>query len=410
MQEPARAAAPSDSVEGERGTLRASYAAGLLSMGQSELLTLIVPLWAVMLDVSPKQIGILVASGSVLTFILAIHGGALIDRFGARRVMMACAIATGAIALLYPFIPWFWAMIGIQMLIGFAGNMTWIGAQTVIGQASHGDPTKIGRFSFFARIGSIMTPFPLGIIWDMAGPHVAFMTIAAWSLALFAVASRIYENNPTPRTSSFSWRQLLPRLSDYTGSIRMVLAPVVAFTLAISFMRHTTNGVENSFFVVYLKELGFAATAIGLLFSVSEMVNGCGSLMSGRLARYVSVPWLMVGFTALAAVLIMITPFLGGIYLLLMLTQSMRRASEGIVQPLMFSLQTRAVSRDRQGAIVGLRVTNNRLASIVTPALMGFTVELAGVENAFVLAGCVLLIAAAVLSYVIVRTPALRQA
>jgi hypothetical protein len=106
--------------QSDRRSLYASYATGLFSMGQSELLTMVIPLWAVLQGASPTEIGTLVGARSMLTFFLAIHGGALMDRLGARRVLMFFAFATGALAALYPFLPWFPAMV-TWMLIG-AGN------------------------------------------------------------------------------------------------------------------------------------------------------------------------------------------------------------------------------------------------------------------------------------------------
>ena len=187
------------------------------------------------------------------------------------------------------------------------------------------------------------------------------------------------------------------------------MLPAIAVTLAVSFIRHATNGVEVSFFIVYLRELGFAAAAIGALFSIAEVVNGFSSLLAGRVSKLMPIPWLMVGFTTLSAALLLITPFMGGVFVLLALAQTVRRGCEGVVQPLMFSMQTRAVSRDRQGSMVGLRVTNNRLSSIITPMAMGVIVEYAGIENGFIVVGSVLLLACIALAIAVARTPELRH-
>ena len=119
--------------------LRATYVSGLFSMGQAELLTFIVPLWAVLQGASPTEIGALVGARSLLTFFLAIHGGALMDRLGTRRVMLFFTAMTGLLAAVYPLLPWLAVMLILQMLIGFASNMTWIGAQTMIAQVTGGD-------------------------------------------------------------------------------------------------------------------------------------------------------------------------------------------------------------------------------------------------------------------------------
>lgn len=393
----------------KRRNLYASYATGLFSMGQAELLTMVIPLWAVLQGATPTQIGTLIGARSLLTFFLAIHGGALMDRLGTRRVMMFFACLTGGLAALYPFLPWFPAMVAMQMLIGFAGNMAWMGAQTIIAQVTGGDPGQIGRFSFFGRIGNVVAPLLMGLLWDVAGPTLSFLGITVWSCLLFTVVSQIQNPQVIHATGAISWRDVLPKLSDYTGSLRLVVIPAVALTLAVSFLRHATNGVENSFFIVYLREIGFAGVMIGSLFSIAEVVNGVGSLFSGRVSKFMPIPWMMVGFTSLAIILLVSTPFLGGAFVLLALAHSLRRGLEGLVQPLMFSLQARAVSRNQQGSIVGLRVTNNRLSSIITPIVMGVIVDTFGIADGFIIMGAILLLACAALALAIARSPALRH-
>lgn len=379
-------------------------------MGQAELLTMVIPLWALLQGASPTEIGTLVGARSLLTFFLAIHGGALMDRLGTRRVMMFFAGLTGALAAAYPFLPWFPVMVALQTLIGFASNMGWIGAQTIIAQVTGGDPGQIGRFSFFARIGNVIAPLLMGLLWDVAGPTLSFLGVTVWSCLLFLVVSQVQNPQTTHMTGSISWRDILPKLSDYTGSLKLIVIPAVVLTLAVSFLRHATNGVENSFFIVYLREIGFAGVVIGSLFSIAEIINGVGSLLSGRVARWMPVPWVMVGFTALAILLLVITPFLGGVFALLAVAHSLRRLFEGIVQPLMFSLQARAVTRNQHGSIVGLRVTNNRLSSIITPIIMGVIVDMFGIEHGFIIMGAILLFACAALAWIIARTPSLRTA
>ncbi len=378
-------------------------------MGQSEFLTVVIPLWAILQGATPTQIGTLVGARSMLTFFLAIHGGALMNRLGTRRVLMFFACVSATLAAVYPFLPWFSAMVVMQVLIGFASNMAWIGAQTVIGEVTGGDPGKIGQFSFYARMGNVVTPLLMGLMWDLAGPTLSFFGVALWACLLFATVSQIHNPPVTSQTVRFSWRDVFPKFSDYAGAIRLIALPAVAFTLAVSFLRHATNGVESSFLIVYLREVGFAAVAIGALFSIAEVVNGFSSLLSGRAVKIVPIAWLMVGFTSLSVVVLMITPFMGGIFILLVLAQSLRRGCEGLVQPLMFSLQARAVARDRQGSVVGLRVTNNRFSSIITPIAMGLIVEWFGLANGFVVVGAILLAGCAALAVAVARSPSLSK-
>ncbi len=400
---------PSADPHISRRDLYASYASGLFSMGQSELLTMVIPMWAVLQGASPAEIGAIVGARSALTFFLAIHGGALMDRLGTRRVMLFFTAFTGLLAAFYPFLPWLPVMIFLQMMIGFTSNMTWMGAQTLVAQVAKGDPGQIGQFSFYARIGNVIAPLLMGFLWDYAGPRISFLGVTCWSTVMFLAVWQINPALQTPtNTGKVSLRDILPKLSDYTGSLNLVVMPVVAFTLAISFTRHATNAAENSFVIVYLKEVGFAGTMIGAMFSMAEVVNGVGSLFSGRIARLLPMTFVMIAFTAASIILLALTPFMGGSFVLLAGAHALRRMFEGLVQPLMFSLQARAVPRNVQGSIVGLRVTNNRLASIVTPILMGLIVQWFGLTIGFAVMGVLLCSGCVALGVVVYRSKSLQ--
>jgi MFS family permease len=260
----------------------------------------------------------------------------------------------------------------------------------MIAQVTGGDAGRIGTFSFYSRIGTILAPLMMGVLWDLTGPHIAFLGIACWSSCMFLAVSQIQNpQKPSDLIGRISWRDIVPKVSDYRTSLKLALVPAVAFTLAISFTRHATNAAESSFLIVYLQGLGYTGTIIGALFSVTEIFNGLGSLCVRFFSRR-SIAWLMIGFTASSIVLLALTPLFGGIFILLAIAHGIRRLSEGIVQPLMFSLQARAVPREVQGSIVGLRVTNNRLASILTPVAMGLIVEFFGIEAGFYIMGVLL--------------------
>jgi sugar phosphate permease len=90
--------------------------------------------------------------------------------------------------------------------------------------------------------------------------------------------------------------------------------------------------------------------------------------------------------------LICATPFLGGIFAFLLAAQIARGWLQGVVQPMMFSVQAKAVGRYRQGAVVGLRQTMNRLAAILIPPVMGLIADWGGASLSFVVLGIFLLL------------------
>jgi predicted MFS family arabinose efflux permease len=224
------------------------------------------------------------------------------------------------------------------------------------------------------------------------------MLAAVWGVVLTVALLRApeaaiapAEGRPSP-SFAFRVRDMLPRLSDYVSCFALLALPAVATTMAIIFLRTATNGVQFSLYVVYLGGIGLTGTTIGLLFSAVEICSGLGSLFAGRAMRLGDPQKTMLSGTVVSILLICVTPFLGGIYALLMAAQVARGWLQGLVQPMMFSVQAKAVGPYRQGAVVGLRQTMNRLAAIIIPPIMGAIADGWGTTTSFVVLGVFLML------------------
>ena len=387
------------------------YIAGLFAMGYTEFYTFLIPLYGLSLGMSAGEIGMLVGGRSLLAVFLSIHVGVLMDRFGTRRVTLFFVWSAMALAPVFPLVPWFWSLLLLQVVNGAALNFAWSGSQTLIAQLAEGEAEYIGRFSFFARFGTTLTPMISGVAWDWGGAWPAYMLGAAWGAVLTIAVLRApaaeiagADGGAPRRPASFRARDVLPRLPDYVRCFALMAIPAVATTMAIIFLRTATNGVQSSLYIVYLKGVGLTGTSIGILFAAIEIASGFGSLFAGRAMRLGDPQRTMLSGTVLSIVLICVTPFLGGIFLLLLLAQAARGWLQGVVQPVMFSVQAKAVGRYRQGSVVGLRQTMNRLAAIVIPPTMGAIADRWGAGESFVILGSLLLLLSAPVALITSRT------
>jgi len=370
------------------------YVAGPFSMGFVDFYTFLIPLYGLSLALDASEIGMLVGARSLLALFLSIHIGVLMDRFGTRRVTLFFVWAGMALSPLFPMAPGFWALLLLQLITGAAVSFAWSGAQTLIAQHAEGDAGQIGRFSFFARLGSTTAPILAGAVWDHGGAWPAYLLGAAWGAVLTIALLRTPEPAnfaPMGRTR-FCARDLLPRGSDYLSSIMLAAIPAVAVSMAIMSMRNTTYSVQTSVYVVYLDEIGLVGTAIGALFAVVEVASGLGCLFAGRAARLGNPQRTMLTGTVLAILLITATPVLGGIFVLLLAAQGIRGWLEGVIQPVILSVQARAVGRHQQGAVVGLRQTGQRLTSILIPPVMGSLADRFGAGESFFIMGAFMLL------------------
>ena len=83
---------------------------------------------------------------------------------------------------------------------------------------------------------------------------------------------------------------------------------------------------------------------------------------------------------------------------------------EGVIQPLVLSVQARAVGRHQQGAVVGLRQTGQRLTSIMIPPLICGIADRWGVSESFFILGALLLLLCGPLAVIVRRVGRLRSA
>jgi len=368
-------------------------------MGYTEFYNFLIPLYGLSLGMSAGAIGMLVGARSLLAVFLSIHVGVLMDRFGTRRVTLFFVWTAMALAPVFPLLPWFWPLLLLQVFNGGALQFAWSGSQTLIAQLAEGEAEYLGRFSFFARIGTTAAPMVGGVAWDLGGAWASYALGFAWGIALTLALLRAPEapiaagNGHDPRRRArFRLIDVLPRLPDYVRCFALMAIPAVATTMAIIFLRTATNGVQSSLYVVYLKGVGLTGTAIGILFAAIEITSGLGSLFAGRAMRFGDPQRTMLSGTVLSILLICATPFTGGIFALLFVAQALRGWLQGVVQPMMFSVQAKAVGPHRQGSVVGLRQTMNRLAAIVIPPAMGVIADHWGAGQSFVILGTILLV------------------
>jgi MFS transporter, FSR family, fosmidomycin resistance protein len=370
--------------------IRATLGAGFFTNGVWDMLSIVVPLYGVAVGLSVAEIGLIVAARSVLPTALSIHGGILMDRWGTRRILLWLAAGCVALPLLYPVSGWFGVLMLLQLALGLASSLGMAAAQTWSLQSSHGDTASLAHFSLVSRIGTFLGPIMIGAIWDLFGAWAAFACISLWGAGIAASAAygapphTVRAGAPAPRAArARALATLVPRWAEHRRAIALAAIPAVAFVLAVSFFRNAPGAIQASLYVVYLGEIGVTGTLIGMLVALCELSGVAGSLAAAPAERLMRPPALVVSCIAVSIAAIGATPLIGHAFLLLIVAAVLRGFAQGMSQPLMYSILGRAVPSSVHGTSVGLRNAVTRLASIVTPIVMGITAELWGIEASF---------------------------
>lgn len=358
----------------------------------------VMPLWAAIeLEASLFMVGVIIASRQLLPVTMSIHGGALLDRFGPRNVIVVLGVLGAISTAAVPFLPFIWATILLQIVIGFCETTNWIGVQSAVGTMMKGSAVHAGRMTASARAGGFFGPVLVGFAYETGGPVGGFLTFAAWGFcgvigALFLPrheAAPPAETRPT-RSGNDADRgdrtDILPSLSDYRETFRLLVIPAIALVIAATVMRQTGSGVQASFYGVWLKELGYTAGTIGILIGVGNGVSALSALSIGPLLRRVADYWLLILSVGMAILGVAATPLFEPL-VFLVLAISVRGVGQGLNLPLMMSIASRAVAPRLQGRAAALRISFNRLGGALVPVFMGAIAEIIGLENAFYVVG-----------------------
>ncbi len=394
----------------------AVYGVGLFSTSIYYIGSVIIPLYVYTMNPSPLLFGLMFSVPHLLPLVLSIHGGAMMDRLGARQVMVAIAALGAVVPLLYPVAPTIWVLMLLQMLLGLSESLGWLGAQTMIGQYMQGRTVYAGRLSAVIRISQLAAPPLAGIAWDLSGPWGAFILMSVWAsgsifcaLWLPALPPGKGEHDVSAPRVQIRMRDLMPKLADYITAFQLLRSPAVVLIVVLGAMMHVGNAMQGSFYVAWLTEMRITGTSIGLLSAAGAIGAALFSLLTTHLMRYMGGLWIALLSIWAGLLLICITPLLGS-YFLLQVAMFLRSGANGLAQPLIISLVLRGAGRSNQGKAVGLRGTANRIASIAAPLAMGVIAEIAGLEASFYIVGVAISAIIAAIAVYLWRRPEMSQA
>lgn len=394
---------PDPQAQLSRGHYCAIYSVGFFCMSTVQMMQVLTPLYIDHLGYAPFLAGIAIGSRGVCSAFLCIHGGALMDRLGPRRVILWVTFMGFVTPPMFLVVTWAPALILLQMASGLVTSFSWIGTFALMGQVLKGDTLQAGRVTFYSRIGIFGGPPLIGFIFDMSGFVGGFWFMSLWCLALFVSAYFMPPGTATaPIDGRLKLKDVLPRWSDYASSFRLLAIPAVVLVGAVSALTVATGSIQNSFYLVHLKTGGYTGTLIGTLLGTTSLCAVVATLFTDRLGRLIDPTWILIGTAAIAIIAIAAAPLFGSV-LATFVILSLRGAADGANQPFLFTEMSKAVGDATQGLAVGLRLALNRSATALTPMIVGAVIQLTGFETAFLTMGGAMLVLLAIASWTSIR-------
>jgi multidrug resistance protein len=238
---------------------------------------------------SPGTIGLLFASFGVTLFLASIPMGAISDRAGRKRPMIAGLAALAISTVAFAFADRLLWLFAARLVQGAADAVTW-----VVGLALVADlygPGERGRMTGVVMSGAsfsyMIGPSVGGWLYDIGGLRLPFLVLAA--LSAITLLAWLFADLPDPA-----------RHDDDQPPIRDVIrAPNVARCVALVIIAAATLSMVEPIGSLYLSSLGVTPGRVGIVFGAGALTNSMLHPIYGRLgdrfgARTMTVTGLIV--------------------------------------------------------------------------------------------------------------------
>jgi len=349
---------------------------------------LVVPLYAYSMGLSGAEIGILFSLPSVAQLAINLIGGAYVDRFGGKRIMLASSalLAVGAAAM--PLAGNFWSLFLAQSILVLARATFWPANWSIAAELPGGRGIQAGRLNAITNLGQILGNGSCGFILAFGGFNVTFSVLAA--MAVLALALGV-GTPQLPRTVAPGQ----PLFGNYAVLLRV---PVLYYGILCAYLSALPYSLAMSFYPLLLKQFGFGAEASGVLLAL-RAVGGIGAGLA--VARFVHTgpasPWPVVA-GLVVALAVCLQPLVShwsavGAFLFALGVGSS-------VMTIYFQVTiAEAVSPEMRGSAMALGGLGWGLSHLSTPLLMGLVADQYGVIAGFYLLGAIALVTVALIGW-----------
>src|SRR2546423_10954660 len=321
-------------------------------------------------NATPRTIGLLFASYSIMQLIFSPILGRLSDKYGRRPVLLLSIIGTGIGFLILGFATTIFMLFAGRILDGITGGNIST-AQAYIADIT----TKENRAKGMGLIGAA---FGLGFIFGPAiggilsrwGIHVPFFFAAA---LCFANAALLYFTLPETVTANHPAKNLAGSRS-FRQLFRSLQQPRLAFVLIIYFLFVVAFSIMTTSFSLYtMFRFGYDAQHTGYLFAYVGLIAVIiqGGLIGRLVKRFGELPLVIVGALCFSISLFAV-PFVGpaaGGLAGLLIGGGVFSMGNSLATPALTSLASKSAGAAEQGVVLGVTQSAASLARAVGPTL-----------------------------------------
>ena len=324
---------------------------------------------------TPREVGFLFASYSIMQLIFAPVMGRLSDKYGRRPVLLVSILGTCLGFMILGFATTLWMLFLGRIIDGISGGNIST-AQAYIADVTTKENRARGMgligaafglgFVFGPAIGGILSRWGINVPFLFAGG----LAFANAILLYFTLPETVTADHPARVSAAGGrgWRQLIDSLKR----------PRLGFVLTIYFLSIVAFSIMTTVFSLFLMfRLGYDAFHNGWVFAFVGIVSAIiqGGLI-GRLVKRFGEPPLVITGALLFSASLFATPFVGpviGIIGILMIG-TVSSMGNALMAPTLASLASKSADRSEQGTVLGVTQSVASLARAVGPTIAAFLI------------------------------------
>ena len=324
---------------------------------------------------TPRQVGLLFASYSVMQLLFSPVLGRLSDKYGRRPVLLVSLLGTCVGFLILGFATTIWMLFLGRIVDGISGgNISTAQAYIADVTTKENRAKGMGLIGAAFGLGFVLGPAIGGIMsrWGIQVPFVfaGALAFANAVLLYFTLPETITPDHPA-RTSAATgrgWGRLIAALRD----------PRLAYVLTIYFVSIVAFSIMTASFSLFLMfRFGYDAFHSGWIFAYVGIISAViqGGLIGKLVKRFGEAPLIIAGtlfFTISLFASPFVTPAIG--ILGILVTGLFSSIGNALNAPTLTSLASKSVSENEQGAIMGVTQSVASLARAVGPAIAAFLI------------------------------------
>lgn len=324
--------------------------------------------------VSYTQLGLAIATFNVVSAVFQTPTGFLIDRVGARFILIGGLTLGAAAVMVMGLVPSFWVLVAMMALNGLANTVyhpaDYAILSHVVAYERMGHAFSVHTFS--GMLGTAVAPASLLLLQGMLGWRGALVVAAVMGFAVAALlalqSDRLFDR-PPPGTEA---RVAHAAYAGDAGWRLLFSWPVLQNMLFFVLLAITSGGVSN-YSVVALSALhqtpiSLANAALSAFLLLSAFGVLAGGLLAVRTSRHGLVASLGLLVTG-AAVLLVGVADLGA--LLLVLAMAIGGLANGVIMPSRDMIVRAVTPRGSYGKVFGFVTTGFNIGGIVAPPIYG---------------------------------------